>query len=95
MKTEIECRKNLSSIEFAEKYLYPHRPVVITDALRGWRAVSRWTPEFFKEEFGEMRFTIDDDKKGTVEFTMSAFIDRVLSSSESHPAEWCARWLPR
>ena len=60
-------------------------------------ALSRWTPEFFKAEFGDMKFTIDQGsnagsdyktQRGSVEYTMRQFIDYV------HPncvIEGCAR----
>jgi histone arginine demethylase JMJD6 len=86
-KPDIEHRSNLSYKEFAEKYLYPHKPVVITDAISSWRALSRWTPQFFKEEFKDMSFSIDTGK-AVLQFTMDSFIDRVLASDESNPAPY-------
>lgn len=98
MKTEIEHREKLSYEEFAKDYLYANKPVVITDALREWKALSRWSPEFFKQEFGDMKFTLDEVSKGkseykgkgstAVEYTMDRFIDRVLSSTEQDPAPY-------
>jgi histone arginine demethylase JMJD6 len=87
-RPDIDYRSNLSYEEFAHDYLYPHKPVVITDSLNSWRALSRWTPQFFKEEFRDLRFTIDTAKNGTVEFTMDSFIDRVLASDETNPAPY-------
>src|SRR6476620_10261247 len=96
MTFQIEHRTNLPYEEFAEQYLYRNRPVVVTDALREWKALSRWTPEFFRSEFGDMKFTLDHATKGAygakgsnaVEFTMSRFIDRVLESTEKDPAPY-------
>ena len=97
MKIQIERRANLSYAEFTENYLYANRPVVITDAMRQWKAVGRWTPEFFKQEFGSMKFSLDDDLKrkagykengGAVEYEMAPFIDRVLESTEQNPAPY-------
>ena len=97
MKFEIEHRANLSYSEFSEKYLYANKPVVVTDAIRQWKAVTRWTPEFFKREFGDMKFTINEDLKrivgykdgnGAVEYTMARFIDRVLESTDESPAPY-------
>jgi len=96
MKFEIEHRANLGYAEFAEKYLFGNKPVVMTDAIRRWRALSRWSPEFFKTEFGDMKFTIDDNNQGkaeykgngTVEFTIARFIDRVLASTDEDPAPY-------
>jgi histone arginine demethylase JMJD6 len=92
MKPEIEHRSNLSYQEFATEYLYAGKPVVVTDALRNWKALSRWSPEFFQKEFRDMKFTIEDGQKakgnGTVEYTMGAFIDRVLASTDENPAPY-------
>ena len=96
MKAEIERRANLSHREFTEEYLYPNRPVIVTDAIRQWKAVARWTPEFFKTEFRELTFTINDRErgqtgykaKGNVEYTMERFIDRVLDSTDETPAPY-------
>ena len=96
MVGEIERRSNLSYEEFAKKYLYPNKPVVVTDALRQWKALSRWTPEFFKNEFGTMKFAINDSEVGQSsykngagrEFVMSQFIDQVLASTDEKPAPY-------
>lgn len=95
-KFEIERRENLSYEYFAREYLYPLKPVVLTNALRGWRALERWTPEFFKQEFGDIRFVINEaeygqpgfKEAGGTEFTMSQFIDRVLVSTDDNPAPY-------
>jgi len=96
MKSQIEHRANLSYAEFAQKYLGGNKPVVVTDAIRQWKALSRCTPEFFKKEFGDMKFTMDDNNKekaeykgnGKVEFTLARFIDRVLASTDEDPAPY-------
>jgi histone arginine demethylase JMJD6 len=93
---EIERRAELSYEEFAQTYLYPKKPVIVTDAIRRWKAVSRWTPEFFKSAFGEMKFTIAHQEQGQqhyggndeVEYTMTQFIDRVLESTDENPAPY-------
>ena len=96
VKFEINRRSNLSYEEFTTEYLYAHKPVIITDAIAQWKAVSRWTPEFFKTEFGGLKFQISDGEKGqklyeeggTSEYTMAGFIDRVLESTEDNPAPY-------
>lgn len=98
MNSQIERRSNVSYQEFAKNYLYANKPVIITDVLRDWPALRRWSPEFFKQEFGNMKFTLNEDLKGkagykangngTVEYTMDRFIDRVLSSTEENPAPY-------
>jgi histone arginine demethylase JMJD6 len=97
MKAEIERRENLSYEQFAKEYLYANKPVIVTDAMKGWTALQRWTPEFFKKEFSDMKFSLSDKEKGqaykaagstAVEYRMSDFIDRVLTSTEENPAPY-------
>lgn len=97
MKFHIERRENLSYEAFATEYLYPLKPVIVTDALHGWRAMERWTPEFFRQQFGDMKFLLNEDfnqradYKGNetgVEYSMASFIDRVLSSTDENPAPY-------
>lgn len=95
-KFEIERLSNLSYEEFARKYLYPMKPVIVTDVLKTWPAMTRWTPEFFKREFGSVRFRIGDTEygqtsfksEGGVEYTMAEFIELVLESSDEKPAPY-------
>ena len=39
--------------EFVARYRKPRRAVILTDALRDWPALERFTPEFFRGEFAE------------------------------------------
>ena len=39
---EIDRRAGLSRDEFRREYLYPGKPVVITDAIENWKARSAW-----------------------------------------------------
>jgi hypothetical protein len=95
-KYTIEYRKKLSYPEFIEKYVSTNTPVIVTDAILSWKALARWTPEFFKKEFGSMKFMIQDHEKGQgeykenggTEYTMAQFIDRVLESDHQHPAPY-------
>ena len=89
---EIERRTELGYDEFEKKYMFGNKPVVVSGAFRSWRALSRWTPEFFKSEFGNMNFTLDDDLKrkagyaavpDSVQHRMSEFIDQGLGFDRS------------
>lgn len=94
---DIERRQRLSYEEFEEAYMFANKPVIVTDAIRQWKALSRWTPEFFKTEFGDLRFTIAkevkprvgyNEQKDGVAYTMAQFIDRVLESTDENPAPY-------
>lgn len=96
-KFEIDRRQNLTYEEFAGEYLYPLKPVIVTDAFRGWPALKRWTPEFFKQTFGSMKFLINEDpnqkadykeNEAGSEYTMARFIDLVMDSTDENPAPY-------
>jgi hypothetical protein len=76
-------RQQLLYEEFAEEYLFPGKPVIITGAVSGWRALDNWTPEYFKNKYGSMNLRIDAKN-----YTMADFIDRVNSSSTANPAPY-------
>jgi hypothetical protein len=61
---EIERRSDLSPEEFFNRYYATNTPVVVTDALRGWPALSRWTPSYFKERFGEVEVEVSTGRDG-------------------------------
>ena len=92
----IERRDHLSYEEFSRNYLYPLRPVIVTDVLHKWPAMQRWRPEFFQREFGNLEFTYygpEYDQEGALgqpnaPFTLSDYIDRVLNSGEDRPVPY-------
>jgi hypothetical protein len=79
----IDRRQQLPYEEFAEEYLFPGKPVIITGGVRGWRALDNWTPDYFKSKYGSMNLRIDDKN-----YTMADFIDSVNSSSSVKPAPY-------
>lgn len=79
----IDRRENLSLKEFEREYLMRLRPVVITDALKSWKPLGRWTPAFFQQEFGERMVNIDGAKR-----PLGPFIDEVLASTAEAPAPY-------
>jgi hypothetical protein len=79
----VDRRANLSLKEFEREYLMPLRPVVITDALKAWKPLGRWTPEFFQQKFGDRLVNIDGAQR-----PLGPFIDEVLASTADHPAPY-------
>ncbi|MGA2845983.1 MAG: cupin-like domain-containing protein [Candidatus Acidiferrales bacterium] len=80
---EIERRDNLPYQEFAQDYLFPHKPVVISGALDKWPAMTKWSPDYFKKKYGAMKLTIDK-----IDYSMADFIDLVNSSTDENPAPY-------
>jgi histone arginine demethylase JMJD6 len=98
LSASIERRHQPSYSEFAQEFLYPYKPVVITGALERWTALSRWTPQFFKETFGSAPIKTDGQKytlggyfplkDDGQPYTMAEFIDLVVASNDEHPAPY-------
>ncbi len=80
----VERRTGLSYQDFAVQYLKPLRPVVFTDATRRWPALGRWTPDFFRREFGSKEINVWRDRR----YTVSELIDLVEKSSPEQPAPY-------
>ena len=80
----IERRSNLSAEAFFSEYALKNQPVIITDALKNWPALSRWTPQFFSDRYTEKMVKF---RNGS-ELPMATFIDKVMHSSPEAPAPY-------
>ncbi|WP_316812015.1 cupin-like domain-containing protein [Pedobacter heparinus] len=72
----IDRRTNLSYDEFQNEYLFPRKPVIITDATSKWKA-SEWTPQWFKERYAEKMVKTDQGL-----MRMGDFIDEITRDSD-------------
>ena len=86
--------KNLSHDAFIQEYLLPLRPVILTDATAHWAALTKWTPSFFRDQYGTTLLTIDGRQH-----SMADFIELVLGSTPEHPAPYLhnhllKKWMP-
>jgi histone arginine demethylase JMJD6 len=79
----IDRRYQLPYEEFARDYLFPSKPVIITGAVAGWRALDTWTPDYFKKNYGSMNLSVDGQN-----YTVADFIDRVNCSTPEDPAPY-------
>lgn len=81
--TAIDKRSNISRQELLAEYIEPGIPVVLTDATRHWSAMKKFTPEFFKANYG----TLSKEIKGKT-YTMAEVVDRIKVSSTKNPAPY-------
>ncbi|CAL2088808.1 cupin-like domain-containing protein [Tenacibaculum sp. 190524A02b] len=51
---------NITQEEFIQEYIVGNKPVIVTDAMENWD-MSKFTPEYFKEAFGEEKVQVYDD----------------------------------
>jgi hypothetical protein len=57
--------------------------VIVTDAIREWGALSRWSPEFFQAEFGSVEARVRGEK-----MTVGEAVDRILNPLPGQPAPY-------
>lgn len=50
---EVNRVLSLDRASFLERFGFHGKPVVVTNITTGWKAMERWTPEFFRDELGE------------------------------------------
>lgn len=80
--------------ELVRSYLRPMRPVVVTDAIGHWRALRRWTPEFFRDEYGSTEVVVDGKT-----CTLRAYVEALFAATPEAPAPYLRnvlleKWLP-
>ena len=68
--------------------------MIVTDAISHWRALGRWTPQFFKTEYGHLSVKVDDET-----MVLGDLIDRIEASTPDAPAPYLhnqllADWPP-
>lgn len=54
----VDRRTGLNPNTFAEEYLQPMKPVVLTDLMADWPARQRWSIDYFKKHYGHLRVPV-------------------------------------
>jgi ribosomal protein L16 Arg81 hydroxylase len=91
----IERKKNVSREDFFRNYYRANRPVILTDIMRNWRALSLWTPDYLKDRFGHAEIEIMDGRDSDPLYEINGrdhvrsalfgdYIDKVLKNGESN-----------
>jgi len=91
----VDRRSDMSPEEFIDRYYATSTPVVLTDALAPWPALSRWSPTYFKDRFGAAMIEVtsgrDRDPQCDANFkahcvttTLGEFCDRVASAGNTN-----------
>lgn len=87
----IDKREKLSKKEFLHEYVLKNRPVVLTDAAKDWKAVSKWSPAFFREKYGEKRVPVFERKRNVSVKDMvqlNDYVDEITSSTFENRAKY-------
>ncbi|MDB5115998.1 MAG: hypothetical protein JWQ79_1490 [Mucilaginibacter sp.] len=79
----IEKRDEISYQEFVDEYLKKRIPVVFKNATSAWKSNTIFTPEFFREKFGNHKSWLDG-----VEYTMAEILEITANSTPENPAPY-------
>ncbi|WP_317106222.1 cupin-like domain-containing protein [Chroococcidiopsis sp. SAG 2025] len=72
----VERRSNLSYDEFIREYASVGKPVIITDAMKDWQALTKWNLNFFRSKYGTAKVRIIDCKdKTSFSMNLADYID--------------------
>ena len=53
-RLEIQRLSDVTPQEFKRNYIEPAKPVILSKKMVGWGAVEKWTPYYFKNNFGDV-----------------------------------------
>lgn len=91
----IERRSNVSREEFAEQYYSVNRPLVMLNLMHNWKARTIWTPEYFRDRFGQELVEVMADRNSDPQYEINSFshkrtmrfgayIDRITQPGETN-----------
>jgi hypothetical protein len=92
----VERVDNITREEFLERFVKTNTPVVIRGLAEreGWAAWAKWTPDYFKQRFGDRQVMVACNGVGSgdvrdrtfygglVEMNMREYLDKILESGE-------------
>ncbi len=79
----IDKRSNLSQTDLIKEYVEPSIPVVLTDAARNWKGMGKLTPQYFKENYGEVTKEI-----AGVKYKLADVLDMILEENADRKAPY-------
>lgn len=85
----------LSQQEFLDQYYSQNKPVIFTDIMKNWKALQRWTPEYFKENYGQVTVEVQANRDADPNYEINVeqhrktilfqdYIDRLLEKGDSN-----------
>lgn len=80
---QIDRHKDLEPEELLHEYVQPERPVILTEAAKRWKAIGKWTPEFFQQHYGRITYEISGRS-----YTLAEQVDLMRRSSTETPAPY-------
>lgn len=79
----VDRRSNLDPAEFIARYRNPRRPVILTDAARGWPLYGKGTPDWFRRNHGDHVVRV----RGR-DYALGELLDLLAASTVEHPGPY-------
>ena len=80
---QVEKVGDISHKEFMQSFYNPGIPVIFKTASKAWKANGLFTPDYFRENFGERRTTVNEK-----EFSIRELLNLIENSSAAQPAPY-------
>jgi len=79
--------ERFDSSSFYRDFVLPRKPAVVRGGVSDWNAIERWTPEFFREEFGDRKIpsgkvSIGSCSSGEGSTTFSKYLDELQAAED-------------
>ena len=90
--TPVEKVSSIGQKEFSESYFKAFQPLVIQDMAKSWPALEKWTPEFFKTQYGNKQVKVYDDSfvaagknymSKAKSIPLRVYIDQVMTTKQN------------
>ena len=79
----VQKKYGLTYEEFAKDHMFGNFPVVIGDACKDWTAKDKFTPDFFRTEYGDHEVVVQGNS-----YSLNDFIDLLEKSTTENPAPY-------
>ena len=91
-KLEIDIKSEISPTDFRENYLKKKRPLVLRQKASEWTSCQKWSPQFFKDNYGDQMISamssLPEDNENlsysVTDIKMSDYIDDLESGSSQY-----------
>ncbi len=93
--SRIDRVETIEPQDFLENYYATNTPLIMTGMMKNWRALSKWTPQYFAEHFGDVRVSVQTNRssnplyeieceKHRSEMTLREYIDLIFQHSPTN-----------
>jgi Cupin-like domain len=92
----IERVERLDCEDFLEQFLIPNRPVIVTDAMHGWAAHGKWTPDYLGSLLADLEVQVYNDLFDLVDVTtLPAYLKKNFNRADGNLSSEYVRWYSR